>query len=129
MERVATAGTNTTWVIDGYSLSTHPDLCERLRDINERAEYRYEFGRPVLVAPNGLIVAFAGGTHIMCVRVPCEVVDARLVVEGRPDLGPPWTRVDPWTVGVPRAEGLAALAALVRRAVENAADGDPAPRS
>jgi hypothetical protein len=125
---VAPPDTNTLWVRGGYSVSTHPDLCELLRDLAAGAELRFEFGRPVVVAANGAIVAFAAGTHILCVRVPRAAVDQRLVVEDGPELGPEWTRVDPWTTAVPRAEGLAALAALVRRAVENAADGDPAPR-
>jgi hypothetical protein len=67
----------------------------------------------------GVIVAFAAGTHIMCVRVPRGAVDARLLVEGRPDLGRAWTRVDPFTVDVPCAEGHALLAALIRRAVDD----------
>ena len=120
--------TNTLWVRGGYSVSTHPDLCELLRELAAAAELRFEFGRPVVVAANGVIAAFAAGTHILCVRVPRTAVDPRLVVDDRPDLGPEWTRVDPWTTDVPRAEGLAALAALVRRAVENATDGDAAPR-
>jgi len=110
------------WIIDGYSLSTHPDLCERLEQLHAEAgapaTFAYRYGRPVLEAA-GVIVAFAAGTHIMCVRVPRADVDARLVVEDRPELGPEWTRVDPWTVDVPRAEGRALLAALLRRAVNN----------
>jgi hypothetical protein len=122
VERVAPAGTNRMWVIDGYSLSTHPDLCEHLERLNDAAgkaaTFGYRFGRPVLEAA-GVIVAFAAGTHIMCVRVPRGAVDARLLVEGRPDLGREWTRVDPFTVDVPRAEGHALLAALIRRAVDD----------
>jgi hypothetical protein len=123
VERVAPAGTNRLWVIDGYSLSTHPDLCERLEHLNDEAGkpavFGYRYGRPVLDAAD-VIVAFAAGTHIMCVRVPRAEVDPRLLVEGGPDLGPDWTRVDPWTVEVPRTEGLALLAALIARAVRSA---------
>ena len=122
VERVAPAGTNRMWVIDGYSLSTHPDLCDHLERLNHEAgtpaTFGYRYGRPVLEAA-GVIVAFAAGTHIMCVRVPRAAVDARLFVEGRPDLGPEWTRVDPFTVDVPRAEGHALLAGLIRRAVDD----------
>jgi hypothetical protein len=124
VERVAPAGTNRMWVIDGYSLSTHPDLCEHLERLNDAAgrpaAFGYRFGRPVLEAA-GVIVAFAAGTHIMCVRVPRAEVDARLLAEGGPDLGPEWTRVDPLSVDVPRAEGHALLAALLRRAAQDAA--------
>jgi len=131
VERVAAPGTTTAWVIDGYSLSTHPDLCERVREIGEAARtpatFGYAYGRPVLTAVNGVIVAFAAGTHIFCVRVPFSDVDPRLVVEGEPQLGDDWTRVDPWTIEIPKAEGLEQLASLVRLAVENAGNGDPAP--
>jgi hypothetical protein len=117
-ERVAPPGTNDTWVMDGYALATHPDLCERLREIGGPATYVFERGRPVLKSDHGLIVAFAAGTHILCIRV--TNADPRLVVEDGPDLGPGWTRVDPWTVNVPREEGLELLAGLVRQAVEEA---------
>lgn len=121
VERVAPAGTNRMWIIDGYSLSTHPDLCEHLERLNEAAgmpaRFGYRFGRPVLEAGR-VIVAFAAGTHIMCVRVPGEAVDTRLLSEHGPDLGPEWTCVDPFTVDVPRAEGRAALAGLLQRAVD-----------
>ena len=110
------------WVIDGYSLSTHPDLCERLERLNDAAgkpaTFGYRFGRPVLEA-GGAIVAFAAGTHIMCVRVPRADVDPRLLVQGDPDLGREWTRVDPWSVDVPRAKGHDLLATLIRRAVDD----------
>lgn len=130
VERVAPPDTNTAWLKDGYSLSTHPDLCERVQAVNVAAgapaTFGYAYGRPVLTA-NGVVVAFAAGTHIFCVRLPRSDVDPRLIVEGGPELGGDWTRVDPWAIEVPKAEGLDQLASLVRLAVENAGDGDPAP--
>jgi hypothetical protein len=138
-DRVAPADTNTAWVIDGYSLSTHPDLCDRVKEINEAAgepaTFEYRYGRPVLVTPNGTIVAFGGGTYVFCVRLPREQVDPRLVgkrleklsehqllrekqlqldalVEGE------WTRVDPWAVDVPKDGGLTLLGSLIQRAIE-----------
>ena len=67
------------WVVDGYSLSTHPDLCERVEEINaaarEPAQFRYLYGKPVLTAENGVIVAFANGTHTFCVRLPVGECD------------------------------------------------------
>ena len=146
VERMASPETNTAWVIDGYSLSTHPDLCDRVKAINEAAGraavFRYLYGKPALVAENGVIVAFGGGTYVFCVRLPRAEVDARLVGQRKEKLsGVPllrerqlqleklvegeWTRVDPWTVEVPKEEGLAELATLVARAVENAADQHP----
>jgi hypothetical protein len=122
---VAPPETNTAWVIDGYALSTHPDLCERVKEINELAgepaEFRFLYGKPALVAPDGRIVAFGAGTHVFCLRVAREEVDARLLVEREQPEGLPadeWTGVDPWTVEVPKGEGLEQLAVLVRRAVE-----------
>ena len=140
-ERAAPPETNTGWVIDGYSLSTHPDLCDRVKQINEAAgrpaTFRYLYGKPVLVAENGVIVAFAGGTYVYCVRLPRGEVDQRLVGERKEKLSEhpvlrvmelqldalvegDWTRIDAWAVDVPDDERLAALAALLQRAVENA---------
>ena len=93
------------WIVDGYSLATHPDLCERVQAINhaagEPATFRYLYGKPALIAENGVIVAFANGTHTFCVRLPAE----------------DWTRLDPYTVNVPKAEGLARLGAHLERAI------------
>ncbi len=74
LEPVAPPDTNGPWVIDGYSLSTHPDLRDRVEEINaaagEPAELRYLFAKPALVAANGVIVAFGGGTYVFAVRLP-----------------------------------------------------------
>jgi len=63
-ERVAPEETTTAWVIDGYSLATHPDLCDPLNEVNaaagEPATSGYRYRKPVLIAENGVIVAFAG---------------------------------------------------------------------
>ncbi len=126
---MASPETNTAWVIDGYSLLTHPDLCARVREVNtlagDPATFRYLYGRPTLVTENEVIVAFGAGTHIFCVRVPASTVDERLVGARGPALGVEWARVDPWTVELPKEEGLQELAALVKRAVENATGGHP----
>lgn len=138
---MASPDTNTAWVIDGYSLSTHPDLCDRVKQINEaagnRATFRYLYGKPVLVAPNGVIVAFASGTHIFCVRLPRATIDERVTAERTERwsdapvvrakqvqlealLADEWTRLDPWAVAMPDQDGLTGLAAVVARSVENA---------
>jgi hypothetical protein len=33
-ERVAAPETNTAWIIDGYSLATHPDLCGGVEELD-----------------------------------------------------------------------------------------------
>lgn len=77
-ERVAEPGAHGLWVKDGYSVSTHPDLCERVKDVNEAAgepaALEHLFGRPALVAPNGVIAAFGTGTYVFCVRLPRNAV-------------------------------------------------------
>ena len=146
VERVASPDTNTAWVIDGYSLSTHPELCDRVKEVNEAAgepaTFRYLYGKPALIATNGVIVAFGGGTYVFCVRLPRAEVDPRLVGERKEKLSEhpllrekqlelealvegAWTRVDPWTVEVPKDEGLEQLAAHLQHAVKNASDGRP----
>jgi hypothetical protein len=129
------------WVVEGYSLMTHPDLCERVEEVNAaaggRATFRYLYGRPTLIAENGVIVAFATGTHIFCVRLPRDECDPELVVtrEDRVSTHPllrrkqleldalvagDWTRLDPYTVDVPKGEGLKRLAAHIERALDRA---------
>src|SRR5437764_12574806 len=46
------------WIVDGYLLSTHPDVCERIETLAAGA--------------GGVIVAFGAGTHIFCLRLPRE---------------------------------------------------------
>jgi len=132
VERVAPLGTDAAWVIDGYSLATHPDLCDRVAEVNAAAgtaaELRYLYGKPALVAANGVIVAFGGGTYVFAVRLPRNEVDPGLlgaIKNDAPKLevltGRGWTLVDAWAVELPRAEGLKQLAALIVRAVETAA--------
>ena len=112
-----------------------------MKEINETADepatFRYLYGRPALLAPNGVIVAFGGGTYVFCLRLPRADVDPGLIGQRLEQLSEheglrrkqlqleelvqgDWTRVDPWTVEIPREEGLRQLAALLRRAVENA---------
>ena len=145
-ERVAPRETTGPWVIDGYSLATHPDLCDRLNEMNaaagEPAASEYRYGKPVLVASNGVIVAFAGGTYVLCLRLHRDEVDPRLVGRKREAASKnplllrkqeqldsliawEWTWIDPWPVDVPKDEGLPLLASALQRAVENATGGNP----
>ena len=145
-ERVAPEETTTAWPIDGYSLATHPDLCDRLEAVNaaagEPATFGYRYGKPVLIAENGVIVAFAGGTYVLCLRLHRAEVDPRLVGRRREKVSKhpllrrkqeqldalvagAWTWIEPWPVDVPKDEGLPLLAAALRRAVENANGGHP----
>jgi hypothetical protein len=137
-ERVAPSETTSLWVIEGYSLATHPDLCERLEELNSAAGeptgLEYRFGKPVLVAGNGVIVAFAGGTYVLCLRLPRDSVDPRLVGRRRErpskhellrrkheQLGAlvsgDWTLLEPWPVDIPADEALPLLAAALQQAV------------
>jgi hypothetical protein len=138
-ERVAPEGTTSAWVIDGYSLATHPDLCDRLEEVNaaagDPAILEYRFGKPVLVAGNGLIVAFAGGTYVLCFRVPRDAVDPSLLGRRREKrsehpllrrkqeqldalVAREWTRLEPWPVDVPKEQVLPLLADALREAVQ-----------
>ena len=71
------------WIKDGYALETHPDLCEFLASINDRpgatTTFRYLYGKPALIAENDVVVAFAQGTHIVCLRLPHDECDAEFV--------------------------------------------------
>jgi hypothetical protein len=83
------------WIVDGYALSTHPDLCERVEALAEAAGGR---------------LAFDAGTHIFCLRLPREECGPLTVSELEAPVPGEWTRVDPWAT-----ETAAALAAALRR--------------
>src|SRR3989442_15578623 len=78
------------WVVEGSSLSPHPDLCDRVEKVNaaagEPAGFGYLYGRPALVARNSVIVAFGGGTYVFCLRLPRAEVDPALVGERKEQL-------------------------------------------
>jgi len=102
------------WIVDGYALSTHPDLCERVEVLAATAggAFGYVYGRPVVVGGRDVMVAFGAGTHIFCLRLPREACAAVAVTrEDEPARHPQlrrkqlelealtaseWTRVDPW---------------------------------
>ena len=105
------------WIVEGYLLSTHPDLCERIEALAATAggTFGYLYGKPVVVADGGVIVAFGAGTHIFCLRLPREECEPIVVTREDPPARHPllrrkqlerealsaggWTRVDPWADG------------------------------
>ena len=82
------------WIVDGYSLSTHPDLCERVEALAASAggEFGWLYGRPVVVAERGTIVAFGAGTHIFCLRLPREECGPLVVTRENPPARHPLLR-------------------------------------
>ena len=116
------------WIVDGYALSTHPDLCERVETLAAAAggAFGYLVGRPVVVGEGDVIVAFGAGTHIFCLRLPrAECAAVAVTREDEPARHPllrrkqlelkalvagEWTRVDPWA-----DEAADALAAALTR--------------
>jgi len=116
------------WIVDGYALSTHPDLCERVEELAAcvGGRFGYVYGRPAVATEGGVMVAFGAGTHIFCLRVPREECGSLVVTRRDEPAKQPllrqkqlelealvareWTRVDPWA-----AEVTTALAATLRR--------------
>jgi hypothetical protein len=111
------------WIVEGYALTTHPDLCERVEQINAAlggvTEMRYLFGKPALLTQDGIIIAFATGTYVFCVRLRREDCAPELIGERREPLSrfpvlrrkqleldaltaEKWTRLDPWANDVVR---------------------------
>jgi hypothetical protein len=113
------------WIVEGYLLTTHPDLCERIEALAATAggTFGYLYGKPVVVADGGVIVAFAAGTHIFCLRLPREECEPLVVTREDPPARHPllrrkqlerealtaggWTRVDPWADGASSALAVA----------------------
>jgi hypothetical protein len=115
------------WIVDGYSLSTHPDLCERIKALADAAggRFGYLYGRPAVADDGGVIVAFGAGTHIFCLRLASEECEVAVTRRDEPAKHPllrekqlelealvaGGTRADPWA-----AAATDALAAALRRA-------------
>jgi hypothetical protein len=72
--------------------------------------FGYLYGKPVVVADGGVIVAFGAGTHIFCLRLRREECEP-IARETNPLLAGGWTRVDPWADAASTA-----LAVALRRA-------------
>jgi len=70
--RVAT--TKTAAVLDGYPLCAHEDLVDFLYSLADSREVvrGWAYGRPVLANAQGLVFAWAGGTHSIFVRLRPE---------------------------------------------------------
>jgi hypothetical protein len=114
----------------------HPDLEQRLRDIGD-GDPDPSFPIPVLVHPNGVAYAFAGGTSTLALRVPesvrPEVLDApgtgrhqladlhEWNLRFAERLGADWVAVDPWPIDVKTEAGTQQLRAWARAAYDYAA--------
>src|SRR5205085_5478134 len=82
------------WVVDGYALSTHPDLCERVEALAGAAGGRFGwvYGRPAVATDDGVLVAFGAGTHIFCLRLSRQECGALVVPELDALVAGEWTR-------------------------------------
>ncbi len=104
-------------------LRCHPDLCDRLESIAEGlpARLRYVAGLPVLIHPNSVIFAIAGGTSWAALRLPEHAHSAvARSTWGRRGLEDDWGDVDPWLTEVPAREGLSRLTGWCHAACEHA---------
>jgi hypothetical protein len=86
--RVADPEKDPMWVINGYEVQTHPDLISILYSLVAESEVKkgYAYGRPVMATPNGLVFAYAGGTHYIFLKLREDRID-----DARKDGG----RIDP----------------------------------
>jgi hypothetical protein len=84
--RIAGADRRSAWDIDAYVLRAHPDLVEMLyqfapADVRKGAA----FGTPILANSQGLVFAWAGGSHDVFLRLPEQRHDAARRDGGRVD--------------------------------------------
>ena len=58
------------WVMGGYEIRSHPDLISVLYPLvtEEGVRKGYAYGRPVMANANGLVFAYAGGTHYVFLK-------------------------------------------------------------
>jgi len=69
--KVADPEKNPVWVKGGYEVRSHPDLIDILYGlvIDSGVRKGYAYGRPVMANQNGLIFAYAGGTHYISFKL------------------------------------------------------------
>ena len=69
--KVATLDKGPMWVREGYEIHAHPDLETYLFPLitEEGLKKGFAFGLPVIANPNGLVFAWAGGTHYIWLRL------------------------------------------------------------
>jgi hypothetical protein len=110
------------WSPGGWTLRTHPDLEEALRDA-AAAPLRHAYGIAVLAGRSGRIVAVARGARTIALLLDARDADAARTAgaEPDPDLGPGWWRVDAFDAAVPRATQRSRLATLAKAARERTA--------
>jgi len=69
--KVASPDKNPMWVMGGYEIRAHPDLISVLYPLvtEEGVRKGYAYGRPVMANANGLVFAYAGGTHYVFLKL------------------------------------------------------------
>ena len=111
-------------------LRCHPDLVARLESSAvglDGVRLRYVVGLPLLLHPNGVAFAVAGGTAWMALRLPTVGHGAVVHTEwGRRGLEGDWTDADPWLTDMPAHEGTGRLRGWARASYGHAAEVGPA---
>jgi hypothetical protein len=114
------------FVLDGYTLSTHPDLEERLFELAAALPMDCRssaFGKPVLTAPNGVIFAVAGGMFELALRIPDDQHETARALAVQPETmyGPEWWRFTAFSPSFQGRESfMTALRSWCVRAFEDA---------
>jgi hypothetical protein len=92
--RVAAPDKGSMWTMGGYEVRAHPDLVSILYDLIDDNGVRkgWAYGRPVMANRQGLVFAYAGGTHYIFFKLGAERHDAARQDGGRfdPTYGRDW---------------------------------------
>lgn len=74
LSSLATADADPVWRLDGYKVRTHPDLIGFLYSLTDpdQAVRGSAYGVPVMANAQGLVFAWAGGTHDIFIRLRPE---------------------------------------------------------
>jgi len=92
--KVADPDKNPTYTSEGYEVRAHPDLSSILYDLvrDPSVKKGWAYGRPVMAGSNGLVFAFAGGTHDLFFRLKKNQFDQARKDGGRfdPTYGENW---------------------------------------
>lgn len=115
------------YAIEGWELSAHPDLEERLASLAAGlpgatfAGYR---GCPVVLDGHSVVRALAIGTSSIHLRLRDPSIRAAVIAhrgEATSALGPDWVRADAWLSGLPSDDGTGLLRAWLAATFEDEA--------
>jgi hypothetical protein len=109
----------TEYRLGPWEQHVHPDVCERLDEVDRAGTAVGVYGHCARMVRGGLLYAIGLGTGTIALRLPSGPEREAVLAHGGtsgPAFGSDWDLADAWLSNVPRADGTNLLAAWVAAA-------------